>query len=251
MLGEDFRIALVATSREQATLLLRFIKRSLKQSPMLAEQIVSETADSITLVGGCQIVASVCSARAHRGCPNALVIIDEAAHYVETEGDMSLSSLLDALRPSQAQFGELALLLAISTPLDANGAFYELDRQAATGKFSDIAALHLPTIIAKPDLELEVERARLWNPRSYEREYMGNYASGEESLPHTLPQPQAIRATRAPAQRLSALAGLCSAAERGCIYPLQRAVERGNRARGVAATRQLGGPQTGWPAHWR
>jgi phage terminase large subunit-like protein len=186
MPGEDFRIALVATSREQATLLLRFIKRSLKQSPMLAEQIVSETADSITLVGGCQIVASVCSARAHRGWPNALVIIDEAAHYVETEGDMSLSSLLDALRPSQAQFGELALLLAISTPLDANGAFYELDRQAATGKFSDIAALHLPTIIAKPDLELEAERARLRNPRSYEREYMGNYASGEESFPLAL-----------------------------------------------------------------
>ncbi len=39
MNGEDFRIALVATSRDQASLMLRFIKNFLKQSPMLAEQI--------------------------------------------------------------------------------------------------------------------------------------------------------------------------------------------------------------------
>ncbi|HXH88194.1 MAG TPA: terminase TerL endonuclease subunit [Gaiellaceae bacterium] len=183
MNGEDFRIALVATSRDQASLMLRFIKNFLKQSPMLAEQIVSETADSLRLVSGCEIVASVCSARAHRGWPNALVIIDEAAHYVDSEGNMSLASLLEALRPSQAQFGSLALLLAISTPLDAAGTFFELEQQAASGQFPDIAALHLPTVEARPELEPEAERTRLLNPRSYEREYIGNYTSGEESFP--------------------------------------------------------------------
>jgi len=181
--GEDFRIALVATSRDQASLMLRFIKNFLKQSPMLAEQIVSETADSLRLIGGCEVGASVCSARAHRGWPNALVVIDEAAHYVESEGNMSLSSLLEALRPSQAQFGSLALLLAISTPLDATGTFYELDQQAASGQFRDMAALHLPTVEARPELEPEAERSRLRNPRSFEREYMGNYTSGEQSFP--------------------------------------------------------------------
>ena len=181
--GEDFRIALVATSRDQASLMLRFIKGFLKESDMLAEQIVSETANSLRLLGGCEIVASVCSARAHRGWANALVIVDEAAFYVESEGNMSLLSLLEALRPSQAQFGSLALLLAISTPLDATGTFFELDQQAASGQFRDMAALHLPTIEARPELGPEAERARLRNPRSFKREYMGDYTSGEQSFP--------------------------------------------------------------------
>jgi len=119
-------------SRDQAALMLRFIKGFFEESPMLAEQIASETSDTLRLVSGCEIVASVCSARAHRGWPNALVIIDEAAHYIESEGNMSLSSLLEALRPSQSQFGSLALMLAISTPLDASGTFYELEQQATT-----------------------------------------------------------------------------------------------------------------------
>ena len=185
--GEDYRIALCrATSRDQASLMLRFIKAFLKKSPLLAEQIVSETADSLRLLGGCEIVASVCSARAHRGWPNALVIVDEAAHYVDSEGDMSLSSLLEALRPSQAQFESLALMLAISTPLDATGTFFELEQQAASGQFCDMAALHLPTVEARPELEPEAERTKLLNPRSYKHGSMGNYTSGEESFPLAL-----------------------------------------------------------------
>jgi hypothetical protein len=186
MAREIFRIALVATSRDQAALMLRFIKGFFEDSPMLADQIASETADTLRLVSGCEIVASVCSARAHRGWPNVVVIVDEAAHYVESEGNMSLASLLEALRPSQSQFGSLALMLAISTPLDASGTFFELEQQATSGQFPDMAALHLPTVDARPELEPEAERARLRNPRLYEREYMGNYTSGEESFPLAL-----------------------------------------------------------------
>jgi hypothetical protein len=74
-------------------------------------------------------------------------------------------------------------MLVISTPLDAAGAFFELEQQAASGLFPEMAALHLPTVEARPELQPEAERARRRNPRSYEREYMGNYTSGEESFP--------------------------------------------------------------------
>ena len=60
MAREVFRIALVATSRDQAALMLRFIKGFFEDSPMLADQIASETSDTLRLVSGCEIVASVC-----------------------------------------------------------------------------------------------------------------------------------------------------------------------------------------------
>jgi hypothetical protein len=65
--GEEFAITLVATSREQAGVALGFIKRFLAASPILPEQVIGETADSLSLAGGCLIEAIPCSARSSRG----------------------------------------------------------------------------------------------------------------------------------------------------------------------------------------
>jgi hypothetical protein len=181
--GEEFEITLVATSREQAGVALRFVKQFLAASPVLAEQVVAETTESLTLVGGCVIQAIPCSARASRGRANGVVILDEAAHFVDSIGNASLPSVLDALIPPLAQFGSLGLMLVISTPLDAAGAFYELEQQAASGQFDDMAALHLPTIEAMPRLAAEAERERARNPRRFQREWLGEYTAGEESFP--------------------------------------------------------------------
>jgi Terminase large subunit, endonuclease domain len=181
--GEEYAVGIVATSREQAGVALGFVRRFLAASALLAEQVVAETADSISLAGGCLIEAIPCSARSSRGRANGVVILDEAAHFVDSGGNASLAALLDALKPGLAQFGSLGLLLAVSTPLDAAGAFYELERQAASGRFGDMAAIHLPTVEAMPQLHEEAERERLRNPRRYLREWAGEYSSDEESFP--------------------------------------------------------------------
>jgi hypothetical protein len=181
--GEDFAITLVATSREQAGVALGFVKRFLMESPILAEQVVSETADSLSLAGGCLIEAVPCSARSSRGRANGVVILDEAAHMVDSLGNQSLPALLDALTPPLAQFGPRGLLLVISSPLGPFGPFFELEQQAASGLFEDMAALHLPTLEAMPELADEAERERARNPRRYEREWLGEYTSDEESFP--------------------------------------------------------------------
>jgi hypothetical protein len=181
--GEEFEITLVATSREQAGVALRFIKQFLAASPMLAEQVRDETTDSVTLVGGCVIQTVPCSARSSRGRANAVVILDEAAHFIDSNGNASLPAVLDALVPPLAQFGSLGLMLVISTPLDAAGAFFELEQQAASAQFDDMAVLHLPTIDAMPRLAAAAERERARNPRRFQREWLGEYTSGDESFP--------------------------------------------------------------------
>jgi phage terminase large subunit-like protein len=180
---EHFFITIVATSQQQAQVALSFVKEFLLAFPLLAEEIVRETAHSVTLAGGCTIEAIPCSARASRGRANAMVILDEAAHFVDSQGNASLTAVMDALEPSLAQFGSLGLLLAISTPLDASGPFYDLDKQAASGQFPEMTSLHLPTPLAMPELAAETERERRRNERRYRREYLGEYTSGEETLP--------------------------------------------------------------------
>jgi len=122
--GEEFAVSIVATSREQAGVALGFVKRFLAASPILAEQILGETTDSLTLAGGCLIEAIPCSARSSRGRANGVVILDEAAHFVDSLGNASLPAVLDALMPPLAQFGPLGLLLVISTPLGCLGVVF-------------------------------------------------------------------------------------------------------------------------------
>lgn len=183
MPGEPFVITLVATSRDQANVLLDFVRRFLHSSPMLKEQILTETSNSITLATECIIEAVPCSARGNRGRANGVVILDEGAHFVDSVGNASFGAVYDALRPPLAQFGPLGLMLVISTPLDGIGAFHDLDQQAASGQFPDMAALHFPTAEAQPELAAEAERERLRNPRQFDREWLGQYTSGEQTLP--------------------------------------------------------------------
>jgi hypothetical protein len=180
--GEEFTCTLMATSRDQAAVLLDFVRRFMRASSMLEEQVVAETAATITLATGCVIEAVPCSARASRGRANGLVVLDEGAHFVDSHGNSSLHAVLDALRPPLAQFGRLGLMVTISTPLDASGAFYELEQEAASGH-DDMAVLHLPTTEARPELAAEAERERERNPRRYAREWLGEYTSGEEAFP--------------------------------------------------------------------
>ena len=145
--------------------------------------MIAETTDSLTLVGGCVIEAIPCSARSSRGRANGIVILDEAAHFTDTTGNSSLPAVLDALTPPLAQFGPLGLMLVISTPLDASGAFHDLDQQAASGQFDDMAGLHMSTVEAMPQLAADAERERVRNPRRYQREWLGEYSSEDESFP--------------------------------------------------------------------
>jgi len=186
--GEEFAVTLVATSREQAGVALGFVKRFLASSPILSEQVIGETTDSLTLAGGCVIEAIPCSARSSRGRANGVVILDEAAHFVDSVGNSSLAAVLDALAPPLVQFGPLGLMLIITTPLDASGAFFELEQQAASRQFADMAALHLPTLEAMPGLAAEAERERTRNPRQSSPCSTGSRSEGEKfGEPHEAP----------------------------------------------------------------
>jgi hypothetical protein len=171
-------IAIVANSQRQARIIHRWCRDYLRREG-LAHLIARDTDDELELTNGMVIVTMPCTARSTRGYAIAVVIFDEAAWYVDTDGSpLSGDELWQALVPSTAQFPD-GKVLVLSTPRWASGWFAQLCRQAASGQHPDMRHWWATTRTMNPAISedfLESERAK--DPAAYLREYEARFASG-------------------------------------------------------------------------
>ncbi len=108
--GERFYIVSVANTADQAKIALTGVKDLINGSPILKPLIVRETTDTLELSNGAVFRALPASSRSGRGMACPLLIFDEIAHALDTEGNSAGGSLYQALSPSVAQFGSLVHL---------------------------------------------------------------------------------------------------------------------------------------------
>lgn len=176
--GEEVSIVIVANSREQARLTHRMIAGYFER-PALRHYLAAESADALELTNGIVIRTLPCSARSARGLAAAIVIFDEAAWYIDSDGSpMSGEGLWDALVPATAQFPS-GKVLVLSTPRWSVGWYADLARQAASGQFGDMRHWWATTRTMNPTLSdayLEGERAK--DPATFAREYEARFDSG-------------------------------------------------------------------------
>lgn len=151
--GEARYVLAVATRQDQAQAFVQTVRELLEQAPdhnlaALVDQQAS-SAEQVTLrtgSGNVIIQAMPCSARAVRGLPASLVIMDEAAHMqTETEGFAAAKTVWRALSPSLAQFGEKGYALITSTPLWPSGWFYDTFTAGESGADPDLYCVRKPT----------------------------------------------------------------------------------------------------------
>ena len=121
--GERAMVLCVATDREQAGILLRYMRAMLADVPLLKGRIMAERADAIDLTNRVTLSVGTCSYRAFRGVTLAAAILDEIAFW-RADGANPDREVLTALRPATATIPG-ALLLAISTPYSRSGVLYE------------------------------------------------------------------------------------------------------------------------------
>ena len=121
--GERAMVLCIANDRDQAAILVRYMRAFLAGVPMLAAMIERETADTIELSNRVTIAVGTCSYRAVRGVTLAAAVLDEIAFW-RVDGANPAREVLTALRPAMATIPS-ALLLAISTPYSKAGALYE------------------------------------------------------------------------------------------------------------------------------
>ncbi len=113
-------------------------------------------------------------------CP--LLIFDEHAHALDTDGNAAGGSLYQALSPSVAQFGSLGKILMLSSPWIQNGIFWDMFVQANSGQYPYMQCINAPTWEINPSISrdwLEQERAR--DPELFKvefgAEFTGNVAA--------------------------------------------------------------------------
>jgi hypothetical protein len=99
-------------------------------------------------------------------------LLDELAHFVDNEGNVSADAVVRALAPATAQFGDAARVVASSTPWGSTGLLAETYAKAETGELPDAYAHHASTAEANPSIDpafLAAEERR--DPEGFKSEY--------------------------------------------------------------------------------
>lgn len=166
----------IATNLRQARLMTSAARSIVERSPLLASLVEAVTEDEILFANGTAFTSFPCSSRGGRGWPIFALLMDEAAHHVDTEGNAAAEPVFRALVPATAQFGDLARIVVSSTPYGSTGFFAELFQRASSGELSDAVAHHATTAEANPSISpefLEAEERR--DPEGFKSEYLAQF----------------------------------------------------------------------------
>jgi hypothetical protein len=166
--GEKATILCLASNRDQAKIVLRYIKGYFATIPALTALVQRETEETLELVNSVEIVVSTNSFRAVRGKSIVCAIFDECAFYRSDESANPDSEVYAAALPAMATF-ERPMLVGISSPHRRSGLLYDKWREAFGKDDPDVlvvrgaSTLFNPTLPAKlieRELERDPERAR-------------------------------------------------------------------------------------------
>lgn len=179
--GETRYAIVVATSREQARILVDAARSLVEASPLLAPLIKSADVDELRfrLPSGARtaLKALPCNARAVRGLPVSLVVFDEIAHFLsETEGPAVAERVFTGLMPATAQFGDQARVLLISTPWGVDGLFATEFQRASSGELEGAVARQASTADMNPTITADfLAREEARDPDAYRAEYLAQF----------------------------------------------------------------------------
>jgi hypothetical protein len=171
----------IANSREQASLLLGYVRTIVERSPLLRSQLVSTRDDRLAFKGNRVLVAAPCQDRLIRGVSASALVLDEASHFVsESWGPRTLERIWQAARPLLTVFGEAGRTFGISTPTDGDDFYGRLFVQAQAGGLPGAVAFRATTQELNPTVSsafLESEKLLL-GEGAFRREYLAEFTPG-------------------------------------------------------------------------
>lgn len=181
-----FSIA-VATNLAQARRVIEAARAVVESVPALAELLEAQTDDQLTflLPNGRRTAlrAMPCTSRGSRGWAVSTLVMDEAAHFLDSEGNQAADKVWQALVPSTMQFGSLARVIVCSTPYGDAGFFADLYGRVVKGEIPDAVAAHATTQQVNPTVDSEIlaaEAAR--DPDSFRSEFLAELLSPGNSF---------------------------------------------------------------------
>lgn len=187
--GEVRYAVVIATSKDQAGVVIRQARALVESSPYLRECCISDRDGELHFkspVTGALTVFRVlpCNSRGIRGYPVSCVILDEFAFFLDnTDGPAVAKAVLDAIEPSTLQFQGKASFIVCSTPLGDDNEFARLYRQAESGELPGAVAYHATTAEMNPTIDPEfLAQRESRDPISYASEYLADFVGSGDSF---------------------------------------------------------------------
>lgn len=124
--GEVATIGVLAADRRQARTIFRYAAGLLKTVPLLAGELLDETADTLTLANSVAIEIGTASLRSTRGYTYAAILADESAFWRSDDASANPDhEIMRALRPGLATIPG-AMLLNASSPYRKRGVLWDV-----------------------------------------------------------------------------------------------------------------------------
>lgn len=179
--GERGVIMIIATDKNQAKIIYRYVSDILNSSPLLSKFIEKETIESIDLKNRISIVIKPASYRAVRGFTVIAAILEEIAFYRSEESANPDREIIAALKPALATIPE-SLLIGISTPYMRSGVLFDQFKKHF-GKSGDPLIWKAPSKAMNPTIDQSFINAQLKDdPSAAAAEWLAEFRSDVEAF---------------------------------------------------------------------
>jgi hypothetical protein len=173
--GERALVACLACDRDQAKIVLNYIKAFFADNEMLSGMVTRETAGGLELDNCVDVAVSTNSFRAVRGRPVLLAILDECAFYRDETSATPDDETYRALRPGMATLPG-AMMVGISSPYRKSGLLYSKFKRHFGKEDDDVLVVRAPTTALNPTIDPAVIAAALEDdPAAARAEWLGEF----------------------------------------------------------------------------
>lgn len=173
--GERASVLCLACDRQQARIVLGYIKGYFQHVPILAGLVERETAEGLELTNGVEIIVATNSFRSVRGRSLACVILDECAYYRDESSTSPDTELYNALAPGLTTFPG-AILIGISSPYRKSGLLFDKWRDSYGKPDPGILVVQGPSRAFNPTVsERVIDAAIQRDPEAAAAEWLGEF----------------------------------------------------------------------------
>jgi hypothetical protein len=148
--GEFATILCLATDRDQARIVLRYIKSFFSDLPSLKAMVVRETASGFELDNSVVVEVTANSGKTIRGRAVALAILDEMSQWRDETSTAPDTETYVALKPSLASLN--GMIIGISTPYRRSGLLWDKYKKHFGQNDDDVLVIQCGTRALNPTI---------------------------------------------------------------------------------------------------
>jgi hypothetical protein len=180
--GERTLCACLACDRDQARIILNYVRSYFTDIPPLAAMIRRESRDGFELNNNVDISISTNSFRNIRGRAILCAVLDECAFYRDETSSNPDQELYNALKPGTATLSDDALVVGISTPYAQRGLLFKKFTAHYGRDDSDVLVIRAPSLLLNPTLDATIISAALEeDPAAAGAEWLAQWRTDIES----------------------------------------------------------------------